>query len=278
MTYKDPLETFIRKKVFEIKNKLITAHLDKDAIKFIKKSAFTALFASIAFAILVFMLIDKLRPALLGKNLLISFLIFIIGYVLVFLFMLHTIDIYIVKRKREMDQEVLFAGRYLLIKMHSGVPFFNSLIDASRVFGIAGKYFKEIINEVNTGTSIEDALDNAAEYCPSQKFGTLLREMNNAMKLGVDISKTLELILDDIAYEQLEEIKRFAKKINAMSMFYMIIAVVMPSLGISIFIIITAFVGLTISLGHLMILVFLLVFLQFMFVALFRTIKPAVNL
>ena len=151
------------------------------------------------------------------------------------------------------------------------------MIDASKVFGYAGKFFKEIIDEVNTGTPIEDALDHASEYSPSYRFAIIVREINNALKLGVDISETLSLILDDIAYEQLEEIRRFGKKMNAMAMFYMILAVVIPSLGISLAIVIASFIGIQLSLTYLMFFVFLLIFLQFMFLALFRTIRPAVN-
>lgn len=278
MSYKDPFETFVRNQVAKVKRKLMIAHMDLDVHKYIKRAALSALYAAITFAFIAFMMMHRFRSEALTNNILITILIFLGAYGLTFLFMIKIVDTYIAKRKKEIDQEVLFAGRYLLIKMHAGVPFFNSLIGASKAFGIAGKYFKEIIDEVNTGTPIEDVLEKAAELSPSTRFSIILREMNNALRLGVDISQTLELILDDIAYEQLEEIKRFSKKINAMSMFYMMVAVVIPSLGISIFIIITAFVGLTISLTHLIILVFLLVFVQFMFLALFRTIKPTVHL
>jgi len=276
---KDFLEIFVRKRISNLNKKIKIAHLDTTAHEFIKKAVLFALITAVSIGILTFLFTDKVRvKASIGENLLTTFMVLLLTWIFVFWFVLHSLDVQILKRRKEIDQEVLFVGRYLLIKMQSGNPFFNSLIDASKTFGIAGKFLKEIIDEVNTGTPIEDALENAANYCPSKRFSMILREMNNALKLGVDVSKTLELILEDVAEEQLEEIRAFGKKINALSMFYMIIAVVMPSLGIIIMIIASSFIGLKISLTHLFTVVFLLIFLQFMFLALFKSIRPTVNI
>jgi len=276
---RDFLEVYLRKQFNKTKKKILIAHLDIDTSRFLKKSAMMALFFSVVLGIITFFMVFKFRTqASLMNNIFVSLVVLILGFCFAFWFMMHTIDVYILKRKKAMDQEVLFSGRYLLIKMQSGTPFFNSLIDASKVFGIAGKFFEEIIDEVDTGTPIEIALENAATTCPSKNFRIILREMNNALKLGVDVTKTLELILEDIASDQLEEIRAFGKKINALSMFYMIFAVVIPSLGMTIFIIASSFIGLSISLTHLFFVIFLLVFIQFMFLALFRSIRPTVNL
>lgn len=275
---KDFLEVYLRKKASDIERKLRIAHLDLKVNTFLRRSMVIALFAGLIIAALVFLMAMRLSDVSALKNLIVSLIVLIVGSLFVFWFLIHTVDVQILKRKREMEKEVLFAGRYLLIKMQSGTPFFNSLIDASKVFGIAGRYFQEIIDEVNTGTPIEEVLDKASTNSPSKNFSVILREMNNALKLGVDVTKTLELILDDISEEQLEEIRGFGKKINALSMFYMIFAVVLPSLGLTILIIASSFIGLDIGLRHLFTVVFLLVFLQFMFLAMFKTLRPIVNL
>ena len=60
-------------------------------------------------------------------------------------------------------------------------------------------------------------------------------------------------------------------------MFDMILAVIVPSLGISMLIIMSSLIGLTINLTILIIVVFLMAFVQFMFLSIIKSSRPAVG-
>ena len=78
--------------------------------------------------------------------------------------------------------------------------------------------------------------------------------------------------------EHMIEIKRYGKKLSSLSMFYMLIAIIVPSLGMALFVVLSAFINIQLKLSHLMAVVVMLAFLQFMFMAMFRTIRPNINI
>jgi pilus assembly protein TadC len=188
------------------------------------------------------------------------------------------LDIEINKRAREIDKDVLFAGRFLLVKINSGKPLINSIIDASNSYGVASKYFKEIVRDIDLGTPMEDALHNAYKNTPSKKFKKILFQINNALKIGVDVSVPLEAALDEITQDQLVEIQRYGRKLNSLTMFYMLAAIVVPSLGITLFSVVASMVSIVIDMKMFIIVLFFLIFIQLIFLSIFRSIRPNLNL
>ena len=198
-----------------------------------------------------------------------------IGYF--FFFMMSPKNI-INKRKRELDQEVLFAGRFLLVKVHSGRPLLNALIEGSQSYGIASKYFKEIVEDINLGTPIEKALDNAVKYSPSEKYRRILFQISTALKVGIDVSIPLSNAIDEITAEQLTEIQRYGKKLNSLALFYMLLAIVLPSIGMAIFVVVGGLLGLPIERNLFLVVTGALVIVQLIFVSVFKASRLSVNL
>lgn len=257
----------------KIKRKLKIAHIKDSPEVFVQKAFKSAMTLAMLLTIIFFFFLSTF-----GKSLLALAYIFPMLLLVFFSFMMHTPDAYIRKRQREIEKEVLFAGRFILVKIESGEPFFNALIDASKAHGFAGKYFREIVDDVNLGTSIEKALDNAIEYSPSENFRRILMQVNNSLKTGIDVAETLRAILKQIADEQIIAIKDYGKKLNSIAMFYMLIGVVVPALGVTMFIVISSFLSIQISFRYLLFAAFMLTFLQFIFISLFKSIRPMVDL
>ena len=193
---------------------------------------------------------------------------------------LKFVDAKIAKRGKDIDKEVLFAGRFLLIKLNSGQPLINALFDASRSFGVANKYFKEIVRDIQLGTPLEIALNNASNYSASKRFRRILFQINNAIKIGIDVSDSLGAILDEIAEEQLIEIKRYGKKLNSLTMFYMLLAIILPSLGMTMAVVIMSMLPNMGSLANAMFWFFgvTIILIQFMFIMMFKNARPNVNI
>ncbi|MBD3313998.1 hypothetical protein GF345_06150 [Candidatus Woesearchaeota archaeon] len=256
-----------------IKRKLEIAHISTKPEEFIKRSAKAALTLSAVLALTAFFMISAF-----DANILYAILAFPALFLAFFFFMMHTPDVRIRRRQKEIEREVLFAGRYILVKLESGIPFFNALSDAAQAHGVAGKYFQEIVDDINLGTPIEDALENAIENSPSEKFRRILYQITNSLKTGIDVTDTLRGILQQIAEEQVIEIKEYGKKLNSMAMFYMLIGIVVPALGMTMFIIVSSFLSIAISFRYLLFAAFLLAFMQFIFISMFKAIRPTVEI
>lgn len=180
--------------------------------------------------------------------------------------------------EREINKEVLFIGRYLLVKLYSGRPLLNALIETSNSRGIIARSIKDIVNNIDTGTPIEKALDDVLNYSPSEKFKKILFQVNNALKLGIDVTRPLEAALAEIAEEQEIEVKKYGKKLNSLVVFYMLMAIVMPSIGMVMFIIIASFLGLPLDFWVFVVIIFFVSLIQILFISLFKSIRPMVNL
>ena len=115
-------------------------------------------------------------------------------------------------------------------------------------------------------------------YSPSEKFGKILFHVNNALKLGIDVTTPLSAVLEEITKEQEIEIMRYGKKLNTIVIFYMLGAVVIPSIGMTLFIVLSSFINFNVSLTHFLIVILFMVMMQLLFISVFKSIRPIVNL
>ncbi|MFW6230908.1 MAG: type II secretion system F family protein [Nanoarchaeota archaeon] len=272
------LVKYIVRKNPKLAGKLRIAHERKTPEEYVKQLLITALLYALTFEFFLFMILTQDRRT--DHFLLTGILAgaFVILYLLFYSFLSLHLEAKIKRIEHEIDREVVYAGRFLLVKLESGTPFFNALIEGTKAHGVAGKYFKEIVDDVNLGTPIEDALANAMVLTPSEKFRKILFTVNNALRLGIDISTSLQSILNDLVNEQMNEIKAYSKKLGSVAMFYLLIGIVVPSLGLTVIVIVLSFMSIRLDVVGYGVLLFIIFLLQLFFISLFRQIRPNVAL
>ncbi|MGV8141408.1 MAG: type II secretion system F family protein [Candidatus Woesearchaeota archaeon] len=257
----------------ELRNKLHSAGIHKKPAEFVSESLKNGFMMALMMSILsVFMILKKELPIAL------VILVFIFSFMIFFSIMLKRLDVAMSKREHEIDKDVLFAGRFILVKLNSGKPLINALFEASESYGVAGEYFKEIVEDIKLGTPLEESLEKAYKTTPSKKFKKILFQINNALKIGVDVSQPLEAILEEISHEQLMEIQRYGKKLNSIIMFYLLAAIVVPSLGITLFSIVASMMSIQIDLPVFLMILFFLMLVQLMFIGLIKGVRPNLNI
>jgi flagellar protein FlaJ len=261
----------------DLKKKLKMAHIKKTPEEYIKKLINGAITYALFLAVIAFFPMGRSEIPQ-EQQFLILLAVFVVALPLCYKYMALSLDAEIKKREGDINKEVIFAGRFLLVKLESGMPLFNALIEGSKSYGVASKYFKEIVDEINLGTPIEDALENAMRFTPSDKFKKILFQINNALKLGIDVTTSLKSILKELVAEQNSEIKAYGKKLSSVAMFYMLGAIVVPSLGMMMLVVVTSFIGIDLGLVGYTLICILLAFVQMVFISTFRSIRPNVNL
>ncbi len=240
---------------------------------FVKKTVFTSFYMTTGVVFVMAMLLLKL-------NVLLSFLFLFtpVLFIMLFFYFLKLPDVRILKKEREIDKEIVFAGRFLIIELESGVPLYDSLRNVAKNYKVIGKYFNEIIETVDMGTTIEDAINEAIEYTPSQNYRKILWQIINSLKTGADISHSLNSVIEQITKEQMIKVKEYGRKLNPIAMFYMMIAVILPTLGVTMVIILSNFISMDIDRTTLSVFAVALGFMQFMFVQMIKSSRPAVDL
>ena len=261
----------LAKKFPYLKIGLLQADINLSPEQFIKKSLITALIVSITLTLTSLMVFYKLNIFLLLSLLLLP--VFFIG---VFFFFMHSPKARSNKVVREIDSEIVYAGRFLLIELSSGTPLFDAIRNVSYAYPTIGKYFKKMVDKAETGTPIEQAMNEVSEITPSDNFRKVLFQILNSMKTGGDVSKALESITEQISKEQLIKIKEYGKKLNPMVLFYLLIAVILPSLGVTILSLMSTFTGLTLSLSNLIGISFAIGILQFSFLSIIGNLRKGI--
>ncbi|MCF7860622.1 type II secretion system F family protein [Candidatus Woesearchaeota archaeon] len=232
-----------------------------------------SMFAGVIGALLFLFLNQLEQPVVL------AFIVAIFVFFGMLWFMLESPRVYKNKRQKEIDREVLFAGRYILIKMRSGVPLLNSMIDASGSYGVGGIFFKEIVDDVYAGMPLETAIENARDTSASRRFNLILSEILVSLKTGVDITSSLQSVIDEIAKEQLLEIQEYSKKLGGIVMMYMVVGIVVPSLGLTLFTVMASFINIDFQKIEVMAGIgVIIMFIQFMFVQIIKSQRPNVNI
>lgn len=256
-----------------LKRRLAIAHIDMTPEIYVKRNFTGAMLMALALTFGAFLFCSGLELPLI-----IVPIIGAISFFLLFQLFMRSVDVKIGKLAKQIDRDVLFAGRFLLIKLNSGKPLMNAIIDASNSYGVANQYFKEIVRDIELGTPLEEALENASRYSPSEKMRRILFQLSNALKIGVDVTNFLEAILDEIAEEQLLEIKSYGKKLSGITLFYMLFAVVIPSLGITMFIAVVSLVNINVDSALFVVFLFALTIIELAFITIFKAIRPNVNI
>ena len=201
---------------------------------------------------------------------------------LLFLFILlqqmYYPKIIINRRIRNLERHSLFALQSILIQIRSGVPLFDVMVNiAGANYGEISEEFLKVVKQINAGKHQIEALEIMTLENPSIIFRRAIWQLINGMKAGADMSDVIKEIMDTVSQEQLIQIERYGGQLSPMSMFYMIIAVIFPTLGINFLIIIAAFISLSdfgVKVIFWSVYGFVL-FFQFMFLGFIKSRRPS---
>ncbi|MFH0874948.1 MAG: type II secretion system F family protein [archaeon] len=203
-------------------------------------------------------------------------IVFLISFIWISMVFIGLNNVTIINRKSTLESDLLYSTRHLLLKLESGAPLLNALIDTSKLETKSGRFFSEIITDVYLGTPIEDAIDIAINDSPSKSFTKLLEEIKNSLRTGTDLEKSMKSTLSSMTKDHMLQITAYGKKLAPLSMMYMIFGTIMPALSSAILVLVIGFVNLgTNTLTTLLVvLIVTLVIIQFFFILFFKALKP----
>lgn len=181
------------------------------------------------------------------------------------------------RRVRGIERNLLPALQSLLVQLNSGVPLFDIFVNiSSSDFGPVSNEFTTAIKEINAGLPQIEALEDIASKNPSLYFRRAIWQLVNGMKSGADMSNVIKEIIHALSEEQVIQIQRYGSQLNPLAMFYMLVAIIAPSLGITFIIVISSFVSpseLATKLVFYGLLAFA-VFFQIMFLGIIKSRRP----
>lgn len=257
-----------------MRKKMVLAEMADTPESFMDKVVFMTIFSAIALSLLTFMIFDM---AGVSDVLLFSIILFFLYIFLCFFYFMMYPSVMVLKRRKAIDYELVFAIRHLLIGIRSGMPLFDAMVGISRGYGEVSREFNKIVEKVTLGTPIAQAIREVVQTNPSPAFRRIMIQLANSVGSGAVVADSLEVVLDQVFKEQIIELKAYGQKLNPLIMFYMIFGIIFPSLGLAFAIILFSFLGsgkFTLNAPVLLMFLFMVGVIQFMFLSMVETSRP----
>lgn len=148
------------------------------------------------------------------------------------------------RRERMIDKDLEYVLKDIQIQLSAGVPLFDTLVNIARgEYGECSDISQGIIREVQSGKSMTEVLDDVGMWSPSEHLRQSLWQIVNALRSGSDVTNALEAISKTIRIEKQNKIRAYSKELNLWGLVYMMGAVVIPSMGVTLLVILSSFMG-----------------------------------
>ncbi len=180
------------------------------------------------------------------------------------------------KKIRNIENNLPHILHHILVQVRSGVPLYNTFVSIAKTdYGILSDEIRKVVNEINTGKSEAEALEKLTRETPSLFFRRVMWQLINSLKSGSDIGSTMKEIVASLAVEQRVSIKKYGSQLNPLSLMYMMLAVIFPTLGITFLLVLSSFSGITMNMELILMgILGSLIFFQFMFIGLIKSRRP----
>ena len=224
-----------------------------------------------------FFLVFILALAGVEKFLSFSLITSLLVTILVFLQQIAYPRVYVNRRIKGVERNLMGALQNILIQLNSGVPLFDILVNISKAdYGEISKEFTIVVKEINAGRPQIETLEELAATNPSLFFRRTIWQLVNGMKSGADMSSVINEIIDLLSQEQVLQIQRYGGQLNPLAMFYMLMVVIAPSLGTTFLIILSSFISLPGATAKIIFwgLYGIIIFFQLMFMGVIKSRRP----
>ncbi|MBU2100848.1 MAG: type II secretion system F family protein [Candidatus Micrarchaeota archaeon] len=267
---------FLQKVFVGTKYDLKKAELEITAEEYLTSAFISALFYGIIFFALgtgLLYLRDGIIESAFPLNIIIGLVFFVL------FFFLHLIYPGIIAKKIafEVDQNLIFALKSMLIQVKSGVPLFSSIKNVAKSdYGVVSAEFQTVVQEINSGTPEAKAIEKMALRTKSEYLRKAAWQIVSSIKSGASSVGALETTISTLTTNQLRAIKNYAAELNLWILMYLLLAAAIPTLGITFMIILSAMGGSNITETHVMLTIAFAFVIQVVLIGFVKNRKPKV--
>jgi len=168
----------------------------------------------------------------------------------VMFFLLHIFYPGILSRRiaESIDKDLLFALKSMLVQVRSGISLYNAMENiAASDYGYISKEFQTAVSQISAGESERSALEKLALRTQSEYFKRSMWQLITAMQSGASVAGALRSILDILVARQRQAIRSYSSELNFLILIYLLFAAVIPSIGVTMLALLSAFSSLNIT-------------------------------
>jgi archaeal flagellar protein FlaJ len=254
--------------------KLAEAEIPLKDREYLSISIFSSIYwFTVLFSILTFL------PALVGKNFItISLPISLLVALIAFFYINFYPNLVALRKSKDIERNLLFVVRHLYVQVRSGVSLFDAMVAVSKEdYGIISREFERAVKEISTGKEQTSVLEEMALRFSHTGFKRILWQIVNSLKSGADISKVLSVIANELSQEQRVKIRKYGSQLSPYALMYLMLTVILPTLGISFLIILSSFSGIQIPEAFFFLIWGVVFLFQIMFIGMIKSSRPSVE-
>lgn len=198
-------------------------------------------------------------------------------WVVFFIFHMIYPGIIMTKIATKESNDLLFALREMMIDIEGGVPLYDSMKNVAwGDYGYVSRDLGGVVKQIERGVSDRVALRELAIRTESEYMKRALWQIVNALESGASLSNALSAIVVSIQNYMYQDIKNYSSNLNFLMLLYMIVATVVPSLGITFLVLLSAFSGFGVSFTTLLMLLGFSVVVQAIMIGYMSSTRPEI--
>ena len=159
--------------------------------------------------------------------------IFLVLVLMIYFFIFNYPEIKERRSYEDINQELPYALRHLGIELKSGKGLHESLITIKNAdYGSLSKEFNRVLEEVKFGATTEESLLKMTHRVKSEGLSRAIQQIIGTLRVGGNLSNSLEIIAKDITFEMQIKLKEYSQKLNSFILIYTFIAILAPVISL----------------------------------------------
>jgi flagellar protein FlaJ len=175
------------------------------------------------------------------------------------------------------SRDMLFALRELLIDVKSGIPLYWAMKNVAKAeYGYVSRDFGWVSIQIERGVPEREALRSFAIKTESEYLKRAIWQMVNALESGSSLGGSLEGIVQSVEEYVYRDIKNYSSNLNFLMLLYMFAAAVIPSLGVTFLVLLSAFSDFGITIETIFMLIGTSIILQVVMIGYMGSTRPEI--
>jgi len=142
------------------------------------------------------------------------------------------------------DKYLLYSLRDLSLQISSGGTIYDSLLKtAIAPYGEASTEFKRLVSRMYVGIPMQKVLRSSLNSTKSDFLRKVYWQLISSLESGADLRGGLLSIISELDERQKAHIQNYARELSLWSLLYMMFAVAVPTIGLTMMVILSAFAG-----------------------------------
>jgi len=177
------------------------------------------------------------------------------------------------------DSELLFALNDILVQVKANVDLYKALVNVVEGdYGFVSDELQDVVDAVESGNSMVNALKKLALTTNSNFMKRIAWQLTNSIKSGSDAVRVIRSLIEELESYYHALISNYTKELNVLTLVYLTLAVVAPTIGITVMIILSSFGGLSLNPQMITTIIALLITVQPIIIGFINSRRPALKI